>query len=153
VAPHDFLEQPRPLWYLAAGTSNVYVRSAWAPGAFWAVFTSSRRLVADHQHPDASNFVFMRGRDPLIVDPSPYASRSSLTANAVTCDSSVVGGDYRPSQTPWSNAALSFARATRSGVTAARGDFHMAFGIGDVPSDIRFAQRDWVFLPEGEIVT
>ena len=153
LAPHDFLESSRPLWYLAPGTSNMYVRSAWNPGAFWAVFTSSRRLVADHQHPDATNFVFMRGHDPLIVDPSPYGCRSSLTANAVTCDSAVVGGDYKPSQTPWSNAVLSFARATRSGVAAARGDFHTAFGIGDVPSDIPFALRDWVFLPEGEIVT
>ena len=58
VAPHDYLEKPRPLWYLARGTSNVYTRSAWDPAAFWAEATSSRRLVADHQHPDATNFVF-----------------------------------------------------------------------------------------------
>ena len=153
VAPQNYLGKPRPLWYLARGTSNVYARSAWDPAAFWAVFTSSRRLVADHQHPDASNFVFTRGHDHLIVDPSPYASRSTLTGNAVTCDSAVVQGDYKPSQTPWSQAVLTFARGTRSGVVAARGDFHTAFGIGDTPSDIPFALRDWVFLPEGEIVT
>ena len=76
-----------------------------------------------------------------------------MTANAVTCDSAVAQGDYKPSQTPWSQAVLTFARGTRSGVVAARGDFHTAFGIGETPSDIPFALRDWVFLPEGEIVT
>jgi MYXO-CTERM domain-containing protein len=156
VAPRDPLEgeggKGRPLWYLARGTRNVYARSAWDPAAFWAVFTSAPRLVDDHQHPDASNFVFARGADSLIVDPSPYACRSSLTGNAVTVDSDVVEEDYQPSQTFWSAADLPWARATRGGVVAARADFGKAFAFNGKDSDVPLARRDWVFLPEGELV-
>jgi hypothetical protein len=116
------------------------------------VFTSSPRQVDDHQHMDASNFLFSRGGDALIVDPSPYGSRSSLTGNALTVDSEVVGPRYRPSQTPWSDAELPWARATASGVIAARADVAGAFAFASQPSDISLARRDWVFLPEGELV-
>jgi MYXO-CTERM domain-containing protein len=142
----------RPPWYLARGTRTVYARSGWDPGAFWSVFTSPPRLVDDHQHPDASNFVFARGGDGLIVDPSPYASRSTLTGNAVTVDSDVVGNDYQPSQTFWSAADLPWARATRAGVVAARADFGKAFAFNGQDTDVPLARRDWVFLPEGEVV-
>jgi hypothetical protein len=153
VAPVDPLATPRPLWTLAQGTRTVYARSAWTPGAFWAVFTSPPRQVPDHQHVDATSFVFSRGADPLVVDPTTYGSRSSLEANAVTVDSDVVQGKYKPSQTPWSRADLPWARATRSGVVAARGDIARAFDFNGKESDVPLARRDWAFLPEGEIVT
>ena len=142
----------RPLWYLARGTRNLYARSAWAPDAFWAVLTSAPRVVDDHQHVDASNFVFVRGGDGLIVDPTPYGSRSSLNSNAFTLDSNVVVGDYKPSQTDWSTADMPLARGTASGVVAARADFAKAFNFSSTASDVKLARRDWVFLPEGEVV-
>jgi MYXO-CTERM domain-containing protein len=142
-----------PLWYLARGPRNLYARSAWTADAYWSVFTSSPRVVADHQHPDATNFVFVRGGDALVVDPSPYGARSSLTANALTVDTPVVKGDYAPSQTQWSKADMPFARGTQSGVVAARGDFSQAYWFTSTPSDVKLARRDFVFLPEGEIVT
>jgi len=142
----------RSTWFLAAGTRNLYARSGWDKHAFWAVFTSAPRQVDDHQHVDASNFVFSRGADPLIVDPSPYGTRSTLTSNAFSVDSKVVRGDYKPSQTGWSDADLTWARATRSGVVAARADVGPAFNFVDMPSDVPLARRDWLFLHEGEIV-
>jgi len=149
----DPLQANLPLWYLARGTRNLNARSSWGTDAFWTVFTSAPRMVADHQHPDATNFVFVRGGDDLVVDPSPYAGRSTLTGNAMTVESNTVTGDYRPSQTPWSKAGMSFARGTASGVVAARGDFSQAYQFQDNVSDVKLARRDWVFLPEGEIVT
>jgi hypothetical protein len=153
VTPQDYRASAPPTWFVARGTRNLYARSDWKDGAAWAVFTSAPRLVPDHQHPDATNFVFSRGADDLIVDTSPYGVRTTMTSNALTVDSGNVGGDYRPSQTPWSEAELRWARATKSGIVAARGDFHGAYRVQEIPSDIPFAQRDWVFLPEGEIVT
>jgi hypothetical protein len=152
VAPQDPLAGGRPPWFLARGTRTVYARSAWDEGAFWTVFTSAPRLVDDHQHPDASNFVFARGGDALIVDPSPYASRTTLTSNALSVDSDVVEHDYKPSQTTWSAADLPWARATRAGVVAARAEVGRAFAFNGKDSDVPLARRDWVFLPEGEIV-
>lgn len=142
-----------PLWYLARGTRNLYTRSSWADDAYWSVFSSSPRQVDDHQQLNATNFVFARGGDALIVDPTPYGSRSSLNANAITMDSARVGGDYAPSQTPWGAAELPLARGTKSGVVAARGDITKAFNFQDKISDLMYARRDWVFLPEGELVT
>jgi hypothetical protein len=50
--------------------------------------------VADHQHPDATNFAFVRGVDALTRRPQPVRNRSSLTSNALTLDTDVVTGDY-----------------------------------------------------------
>jgi len=154
VAPADPWAVARPAWFLARGTRTVYARSDFGEGsAFWAVFASPPRLVDDHQHPDASNFVLARGPDALIVDPSPYGSRSTFTGNALSVDSDVVMEDYKPSQTFWSEADLPWARATQSRVVAARAEVERAFAFGDTPSDVPLARRDWVFLPEGELVT
>ena len=150
-AADPLASRPAP-WFVAQGTRTLYARSAFTPDAYWAVFTSSPRVVPDHQHMDSSGFVFSRGADPLIVDPSPYGSRSTLTGNAMTVDSDVVQGKYKPSQTPWSVADLRWARGTASGVVAARADVAGAFRFSEVPSDVPLARRDWVFLPEGETI-
>ena len=139
--------------YLAKGTSNLYARGSWAKDSAFAVFTASPRMVPDHQHSDASNFVFYRGDDHLVVDPSPYGSRSTMTANAISVDSNVVHDSYKPSQSPHSNAGMPWARAMADGAVAARADFGEAFRWDDEASDVAFARRDWVFLPAGEIIT
>jgi hypothetical protein len=155
VTPQDYRTQtpPASLWYLARGTRNMYVRSSWDPSAFWGVFSSSPQVVSDHQHFSASNFVFTRGADHLIVDPSPYGQVGTLTSNAVTADSAQVGGEYAPSQTDWSTAELRWARGSQSGVFGARSDFAKAFNFASKASDIPYAHREWVMLPEGEVVT
>ncbi len=68
-------------------------------------------------------------------------------------DSPGITGSYAPSQTPWSQAELTWARGTGDGVYAARSDFAKAFIFSSTPSDISYAHREWVFLPEGEVVT
>src|SRR4029078_1542263 len=54
---------------------------------------------------------------------------------------------------PWSEAELAWARGTDDAVYAARSDFAEAFIFSSTPSDIPYAHREWVMLPEGEIVT
>jgi hypothetical protein len=154
VAPQDYRAQTpaAPLWYLARGTRTVYARTGWDGNAYWGVFSSAPQVVSDHHHFSATNFVFSRGTDHLIVDPSNYGEFGTLETNAATADSSRVTGDYAPSQTPWSQAELLWARGTAAAVFAARGDFAKAFIFSDNPSDIPYARRDWVMLPEGEIV-
>ncbi len=149
----SFNAAPRAPFYLATGTRKLYARSSWDPGAFWGVFVSAPRFGVDHQHLDASTFVFSRGKDSLVVDPSPYGSLSTLTTNAISVDSLTVQANYRPSQSPHSRAELAWARGTEGGVVAARAALEGAFADPQGISDVPFAQRDWVFLPEGEIVT
>ncbi|MGD0527948.1 MAG: hypothetical protein ABSE49_22635 [Polyangiaceae bacterium] len=154
VTPASYVAQSPapPLWYLARGTREVYARTSWDETAFWGVFASPPQLNSDHQHFVASNFVFRRGADDLVVDGTPYGLPGTLSSNAVTADSSVVGGDYAPSQTPWSTAELSWARGTSDATYAARSDFANAFIFSSSPSDIPYAHREWVMLPEGEVV-
>lgn len=152
VAPIDPFAAKLSLFYVAKATRNVYMRSSWGTDAHWAVFSSAPHVVPDHQHVDASNFVFSRGSDHLIVDPSPYGSRSTLTSNAISVDSKISNSEYRPSQTAFGESDLAFVRGTVGGVIAARGDFAKAFNFADKPSDVPFARRDWVFTPEGEVV-
>lgn len=155
TAPSDYRRQvpTPPLWYLARGTRTVYARTAWDGDAFWAVFSSPPHLVSDHLHHAAGNFVFSRGGDHLVVDPSNYGEPGTLETNAIGVDSPGVLGDYAPSQTPWSRAELRWARGSRAAVHAARSDFAKAFNWNNGTSDVSFALRDWTFLPEGEIVT
>ncbi len=155
ATPMDFRAQSTspPLWYLSRGTRTLYARTSWDPSAFYGVFESSPETVDDHHHFSSSNFAFSRGADHLIVDPSYYGCRSTLPTNALTADSDVVMGDYKPSQTPWSEADLPWARASDSALYAARSDFAKAFNYASSDSDIPYAHREWVFLPEGEMVT
>jgi len=88
-----------------------------------------------------------------VVDSANYGEMGTLETNAVAADSLIVTGDYAPSQTPWSEAELVWARGTDAAVNAARADLAEAFNLRDQASDIRYAHRDWAFLPEGEVVT
>ena len=155
VAPQDYRTQTPapPLWYLARGTRAMYVRSAWDANAFWGVFASAPSVNSDHQHFAAGNFVFNRGGDALIVDSSNYGEPDTLETNAITVDSPGLPGDYAKTHTPWSRAELPWARGTDAGVFAARSDFAHAFDFNGTPSDVPYAHREWVLLPEGEIVT
>ena len=155
VAPLDFTTQtpPPPRWYVARGTRALYARSAWEPTAFWGVFTGAPAVVDDHQHFSASNFVFSRGADHLIVDPSNYGEFDTFETNALSVDSDILKGDYAGTQTPWSRAELTWARGTGDAVYAARSELAQAFIFSDTASDIPYAHREWVMLPEGEVVT
>ena len=154
VTPSDYRRQTPapPLWYLARGTRALYARTSWDASAFWAVFSSPPQVNSDHHHHAAGNFVFSRGGDHLMVDPSTYGEPGTLTTNAVAADSPNVKGAYAPSQTPWSRAELLWARSTDAAVYAARSDFAQAFRYAGTDSAIPYAHREWVFLPEGEIV-
>jgi hypothetical protein len=153
-------QSPAPaLWYYADGTRTMYVRSAWSSSAYWGVFTSSPSMVGDHSHFAAGNFVFSRGADDLVVDPSVYDERTTLETNAIGVDWSfpsstgIDTSDYTPSQGPFSTASMPWKRATADGVYAARSDFAGAFNWeSGTKSPISYAHREWVQLPEGEVV-
>lgn len=140
-----------PTSHLAAGTGNYYVRGSWNDQTPWAVFQCSRRLVDDHQHNDAGNWVLTRGADDLVVDPSPYGTLSSLTGNAPAIDSDSLPSGYSPSQGYWGETTrLRWVRQANSGVAAARCDYADQFRRSDVPSDVQVALRDFVFAPDGD---
>ncbi len=153
VAPVDLGGPTSSKWYVAGGTRRLYMRSGWETTANWAVFHSSPHQVPDHEHADASNVVFYRGADALVVDPSPYGSLSTITSNALTVESNSVGEEYKPSQSVWSGKAeMPWARAGESGIVAARADLSKAFASSKVASDVPYARREFVFLPEGDVV-
>ncbi len=153
TAPVDFVASKPPTFFLARGTRNLYARSSWDADAFYTVFTSAPRLGPDHQQFNASSFIFTRGGDNLIADPSPYGSLSTFTGNAMAVDSQTVEPDYRPGQGHYGKADLPWARGFESGVVAARADVSMAFADYQDKTDVPFAKRDYAFLPNGEVIT
>ena len=154
VAAEDYRTQTPPpsLWYVAHGTRAMYMRTAWDDKALWAVFTSAPHVVSDHQHFSASNFVLTRGADHLIVDPSNYGENATFETNALSADSALTPKDYTSTQTPSSEAELLWARGTSDAVFAARSDLTKAFEFQN-QTDIKYAHREWVMLPEGEVIT
>jgi len=137
-----------PTGYLAQGTGNFYVRGAWTKDTAWSVFQCSRRLVDDHQHNDAGNFVLTRGADDLVVDPSPYGSLSTLTGNAPAVDSAVLPDGYSPSQAGWGQTTkLVWSKQSSSGVAVARCDYADQFRTEETASDVQHALRDYVMVP------
>ena len=164
VTAQDYTTQTPapPLWYYSHGTRMVYARTAWkSPSAFWSVFMSPPALNSDHEHFAASNFVFTRGADNLIVNPSPYGGYATWETNAIAADSAAVAAipnhNFAPGQTGWSQADMPWARGTSDATYAARSDFAKGFntetGSATTPTtDIPYAHREWVMLPEGEVV-
>lgn len=152
VAPVDYVSTKPAGFYFARGTRNLYARSSWEADAFFSVFTSAPRLGPDHQQFNASSFIFARGGDNLVADPSPYGSLSTFTGNAIAVDSQTVEPDYRPGQGHYGKADMPWARGFESGVVAARADIAMAFADYQDKTDVPFAVRDYAFLPNGEVV-
>ena len=151
VGPSTPIPTTSPTSYVAHGTGNWYARGAWAKNTVWSVFSCSHRLVDDHQHNDAGNWVLTRGADDVVVDPSPYGSLSSLTGNAPAVDSKVLPDGYSPSQANWGlTTRLVWAKQSASGIGVARCDYADQFRRPDVTSDVQHAIRDFVLVPNGE---
>jgi MYXO-CTERM domain-containing protein len=139
-----------PTNHLASGAGNFYLRSNWTDESVWSVFQCAPRLVDDHQHTNAGNFVLTRGADDLVVDPSPYGSLSTLTGNAPAVDSNSVPSGYSPSQAFWGETTeMTWARQSASGVAVARCDYADQFRYGSTASDVTSALRDYVLVPDG----
>ncbi|HUJ60267.1 MAG TPA: hypothetical protein VLX92_17290 [Kofleriaceae bacterium] len=137
-----------PTWYVAAGTGTLFARTAWDDRAVWLVTSCHAAIDADHRHPDAGNFVVSRGKDDVIVDPSPYGTQSTLTSNAPTVKSGHLPDNYKPSQGFWSTkTAFDFATQRASGTIAARCDYADQYRFQDQPSDVPEARRDLVLVP------
>ncbi|MGE5183460.1 MAG: hypothetical protein ACM31C_15420 [Acidobacteriota bacterium] len=140
-----------PTWYLAQGTGTLFARTRWDDQAVWFVTTCHAGIDLDHRHADAGNFVLSRGKDDVIVDPSPYGSQSTLTSNAPTVASAQFPKDYIPSQASWSEkTGFDFATQRKSGVIAARCDYSDQYKFQDRRSDVPDAFRDLVVLPGAE---
>ncbi|MDQ3364444.1 MAG: hypothetical protein M3680_03355 [Myxococcota bacterium] len=137
-----------PTWYVAGATGTLYARTRWDAQAMWFVTHCQRSLDIDHRHPSTGNFVLTRGKDDVIVDPSPYGSASTLTSNAPTVASAHLPPDYIPSQGGWGQkSGWDWTTQTRSGVVAARCDYSDQFRFQHRPSDVPEALRDYVLLP------
>ncbi|HEX5062540.1 MAG TPA: hypothetical protein VFV99_24375 [Kofleriaceae bacterium] len=137
-----------PTWYLSANTGTLYARTRWDDTAIWFVSECHATIDTDHRHPSAGTFALSRGRDDVIVDPSPYGSASTLTSNAPTVASAQLPADYIPSQGSWSvKTGYDFVTQRASGVVAARCDYSDQYKFQDRPSDVPDAFRDFVLLP------
>ncbi len=140
-----------PTWYVSANTGTLYARTRWDDRAVWLVFECHATIDTDHRHPDAGNFVVSRGRDDVIVDPSPYGSQSTLTSNAPTVASGHLPHDYIPSQAFWSESTgLELVTQRASGVVAARCDYADQYKFQERKSDVPDAVRDLVMIPSDE---
>jgi hypothetical protein len=134
--------------YFAPGTSILYARSNWSRDAVWFAAFCSSTIDVDHLPANAGNFVFSRGRDHGIVDPSPYGSLSSLTSNAPGIDAPGQPEGYVPGQSYWSlETGFRWRARTADGLLAARCDYADQWRFREVRSPIRLALRDFVLLP------
>jgi len=153
VAAKDF-PADAPRHHRANGSGSFYLRSDWSPAATWSVLGCTHRVVADHQHNDAGNWVLTRGADDLVVDPSPYGSLSTLSSNAPAVDSDVLPSGYSPSQGDWGETTdFAWARQLESGTAVARCEYSDQFRFDEKPSDVVTAIRDFVWVPVAGNVT
>jgi hypothetical protein len=137
-----------PTSYLAGNSNVLYARTAWADDAVWAAFVCNHSTDTDHHHPDAGNFAVSRGKDEVVVDPSPYGTQSTLTSNAPTVVSDNMTEEYKPSQGFWSTATgYAFATQTKGGILAVRCDYADMYRWQEKPTDIKRALRDFVLVP------
>jgi uncharacterized protein (TIGR03382 family) len=83
----------------------------------------------------------------VIVDPSPYGTRSTLTSNAPTIRSPQLPPNYQPSQAGWGAPSFDYATQRQSGTMATRCDYSDAYKFQDRPSDVPDALRDLVVIP------
>lgn len=140
-----------PTWYVAPATSTIFTRTRWDDRAIWFIAECAHSLDVDHRHPKAGNFILSRGRDDVIVDPSPYGSQSTLTSNAPTVASAQLPPNYIPSQAVWSEkTGWDWSTQTRSGVIALRCDYSDQYRFQHRASDVPDAMRDLVVLPSSD---
>lgn len=140
-----------PTYYESNGNAQIYARTNWSADAIWFVAQCSRSLDVDHRHPDTGNFVLSRGKDDVVVDPSPYGSQSTLTSNAPTVLSPHLPEDYKPSQGFWGQkTGWDYKLQTKSGVVAARCDYSDQFMMQEQKSDVPEALRDFVLVPSAD---
>ncbi|MEO8700227.1 MAG: hypothetical protein ABI867_09290 [Kofleriaceae bacterium] len=151
VTPAAPVLEKWPTSYYAAGVSTFYARTSWAKDGVWMSTICTPVLEADHLAPIAGNLILTRGRDEVIVDPSPYGSLSSLTSNAPTVDSKQLPPKYRPSQAAWGETThFVWAMQTATGVIATRCDYADQYKFQERPTDIAAAVRDFVLIPWGK---
>ncbi len=137
-----------PTWYVANAVRTVFARANWSPDAIWFVAQCAPMLDVDHRQANAGNFVLSRGKDDLIIDPSPYGSQSTLTSNAPTVRSLQLPKDYQPSQGFWGEkTGFEWVTQRASGVVAARCNYAEQYKFQDRPTDIASASRDFVLVP------
>jgi hypothetical protein len=140
-----------PTWYVAAATGTLYARTRWDDQAVWFVTSCHAAIDVDHRHMDAGNFVLSRGKDDVIVDPSPYGSQSTLTSNAPTVASGHLPKEYIPSQASWSEkTSYDFTTQRASGVVATRCDYSDQYKFQERRSDVPEALRDLVMIPSSD---
>lgn len=140
-----------PTWYATPATGTVYARTRWDDKAIWFVAECANAIDTDHRQPKAGNFVLSRGKDDVIVDPSPYGSASTLTSNAPTVASAHLPKDYIPSQGAWAEkVGWDWAQQTRSGIVAVRCDYSDAYKFQERKSDVPSALRDLVLVPSAQ---
>jgi hypothetical protein len=137
-----------PTWYISANTGTLYARTRWDENAIWFAAECHAGIQTDHRHANAGTFALSRGKDDLIVDPTPYGSQSTLTTNAPTVVSAQLPKDYIPSQGLWSEqVGYDFVTSRASGVVAARCDYADAYKFQHRPTDVPEALRDFVLVP------
>ena len=137
-----------PTWYVATAVRTIFARTTWNPDAIWFVAKCAPTLDVDHRAADAGNFALSRGKDEVIVDPSPYGTQSTLTSNAPTIRSPQLPKNYQPGQAFWSTkTGFELLTQRASGVVAARCNYADQYKFQERPSDIPEAVRDLVMIP------
>ncbi|HEY0250516.1 MAG TPA: hypothetical protein VGC41_03275, partial [Kofleriaceae bacterium] len=142
---------PRASWptsYIATAVRRIYARASWNADSIWFVAECSPTLDVDHRLANAGNFALSRGKDEVIVDPSPYGSQSTLTSNAPTIRSPQLPKNYQPGQAYWSEkTGWEFLSQRASGIVAGRCNYADQYKFQDRKSDIPEALRDLVMIP------
>ena len=140
-----------PTWYVASAVKTIFARTTWNADAIWFVAECAPTLEVDHRHSDAGNFVLSRGKDDVIVDPSPYGTQSTLTGNAPTIRSPQLPKNYQPGQAYWSTkTGFELLTQRASGVVAARCAYADQYKFQERASDIPSASRDLVLIPSAD---
>jgi hypothetical protein len=140
-----------PTWYLSANTGTLYTRTRWDESGVWFVAECHAAIETDHRHANAGTFALSRGKDNVIVDPTPYGSASTLTTNAPTVVSAHFPKNYIPSQGLWGETtSYDFITSRASGVVAARCDYSDSYKFQHRPSDVPEALRDFVLVPNAD---
>ncbi|MEO8548454.1 MAG: hypothetical protein ABI678_00700 [Kofleriaceae bacterium] len=140
-----------PTWYVATAVRTLFARTSWNPDAIWFTAQCAPWLDVDHHVPNAGNFSLSRGKDDVIVDPSPYGTQSTFTTNAPSIRAPKFPAEYQPSQGFWSvKTGWNLLTQRASGVVAGRCDYADQFKFQDQASTVPEAIRDLVMIPSAD---